>query len=861
MNEILLNNYKEPNFLIPQVELYINILETEVIVDATLQIKRNDNNVSNPLILNGKDLKLESLQINNDIVHDYNYSNELLTIRNVPDNFMLKTRVIINPYNNKSMEGLYKSGNILCSQNEAEGFRRITFFMDRPDIMSSYTITIEGNKSSYPNLLSNGNLINTLELPNNRFSNTWEDPFKKPCYLVAVVAGNLDVIKDSFTTMSNREIALEIYTDPGKSNQAKHGMESLKKSMKWDEETFGLEYDLNLYMIVAVDTFNAGAMENKGLNIFNSVYVLADPETATDTDFESIEGVIAHEYFHNWTGNRVTCRDWFQLTLKEGLTVYRDHEFSSDMTDRTVKRIDDVSLLRTYQYPEDKGPNSHPIKPKSYLAIDNFYTATVYEKGAEVIRMINTLIGKENFIKGMDLYFLRHTGEAVTTEDFVSAMEDASNMDLKQFKLWYSQAGTPVIDVEAVFNNEEYTLKITQTLPKTSYNGSTDPMYFPLNLGLYSKDGSDLTPLNKKQIIISKNYQEFKFKSNQMLVPSLFQGFSAPVIVNYNYSIDDLITLLNYDKDLFNKFDSARRLTMYSIDNIVKSISNNKHYSLDSRITKAFKNILEDSSIEKRFLAKLLYIPEIKDIALNMEEYDFILANKARNVYLELFSKELKSTLFRLFENNVTEKYAFNKSSVAKRSIKNKALYILSFLGCDIEEIALKQFNTSDNMTDYLAAYSTLQNCSDEIRITANNNFYRKWSNNFLVMNKWFSVQAQRDNKLVLEEIETLSKDKIFDKTNPNRIRSLFTSFSSRNLAQFHREDGKGYKFIADIIMEVDSYNSHVSASIASGFQAYKYLKPKQAELMKEQLEIILNKENISTGLFEIISKTLKARD
>jgi aminopeptidase N len=425
------------------------------------------------------DLNIKEIKINENLITDYVYTKDLLTLSGVPDSFTLSTTVEIDPYNNKSLEGFYKSGSILCTQNEAEGFRRITFFLDRPDVMSKYTITMEGDQTKYPLLLANGNKMSTIDLDNNRHRVTWEDPYPKPCYLVAMVAGNLEVNKDSFKTKSGRIIDLEIYTDPGKAKQSAHAMESLKESMKWDEEIFGLEYDLDLYMIVAVDSFNAGAMENKGLNIFNSAYVLADPETATDSDFDGVQGVIAHEYFHNWTGNRVTCRDWFQLTLKEGLTVFRDQEFSSDMTDRTVKRIDDVSILRTYQFQEDMGPNSHPIKPAYYEEIDNFYTATVYNKGAEVIRMIHTLIGKDNFRKGMDLYFKRHDGSAVTTEDFVKAMEDSSNMDLTQFKLWYHQAGTPTVRVNSNYSQGVYTLKVEQELPKPRIMEKENQCSFP----------------------------------------------------------------------------------------------------------------------------------------------------------------------------------------------------------------------------------------------------------------------------------------------------------------------------------------------------------------------------------------------
>ncbi|MGL1890322.1 MAG: aminopeptidase N [Spirochaetaceae bacterium] len=860
MKEILLNDYKKPDFIIPEVNININIFEKETIVQTELTIIRQCEDKTTPLILNGEDLILNALQIDGSDFSDYDYKDNLLTINGVPDSFVLFSEVKIDPINNKSLEGFYKSGDILCSQNEAEGFRRITFFLDRPDVMSKYLVTLEADKKQYPYLLSNGNLIKSIDVDNNRHRNTWQDPFAKPCYLFAVVAGDLELTTDSFKTQSGRTINLEIYTDHGKGSQSIHAMESLKKSMTWDEEVFGLEYDLDIYMIVAVDSFNAGAMENKGLNIFNSKYVLADPNTATDSDFEGVESVIAHEYFHNWTGNRVTCRDWFQLTLKEGLTVFRDHEFSSDMTNRTIKRISDVSILRNHQFPEDKGPNSHPIKPESYIDINNFYTATVYEKGAEIIRMIHTIIGKEKFRDGMDLYFKRHDGDAVTTEDFVAAMADASGIDMTQFKRWYSQAGTPIIDVESSYDKGVFTLKIKQTIPKTTYNGKREPLYIPFNIGLYTAQGTDLTPKDQRTIILTKESEVFTFNTGEKVIPSLLQGYSAPVIVNYGYTTEDLLTLLNFDIDNFNRFDASRRLAMISITNILDNIKSGKESEIDSRIISVYKTLLENKDLEKRYLATLLFIPEVKNIAMLMPEYDFVLANIARTKYLTLLATELKGNLFRIFEDNIRDKYTFNKQAVGERSLKNRSLYILSYLHDDIAQIALKHFETSDNMTDYLAAYSALQMCSDSIRVKANEQFFSKWKDNFLVMNKWFSVQASRDDVKVLEDIKKLSKHPLFDKTNPNSIRSIYGVFSRSNISQFHRTDGIGYEFLADIIIDVDSFNSHISSNMAGAFQDYQYISLELSKLMKVQLTRILEKDKISTGLFEIVSKTLKTR-
>lgn len=860
MKETLLKDYKKTDYIIPDVDMYINILEKEVIVETTLTIKSN-NDGENPLILNGKDLDIHVLEIDGKPVDKYTYSDDLLTIPYPGESFTLFSRVSIDPYNNKSLEGFYKSGEILCTQNEAEGFRRITFFLDRPDIMSRFTVTVEGDKKTYPYLLSNGNLTESKNIGEERHKNVWSDPFPKPCYLVAIVAGDLELVKDKYTTLSGRSIELQIYTDKGKGYQSQHAMESLKKSMKWDEDNFSLEYDLDLYMIVAVDSFNAGAMENKGLNIFNSVYVLADPETATDKDFEGVEGVIAHEYFHNWTGNRVTCRDWFQLTLKEGLTVFRDQEFSSDMTDRTVKRINDVSILRTHQFAEDRGPNSHPIKPKSYIEIDNFYTATVYYKGAEVIRMIHTIIGDENFKKGMKLYFERHDGEAVTTEDFVSAMSDASGINLDQFKSWYSQAGTPTLDIQSSYKNGTYKLIIKQQIPETSYKGERKPFYLPLNIGLYSSKGKDLTPTGRNQVIISKDEETFEFETGEDVIPSLLQNYSAPVIVNFNYSTEDLITLLGADKDDFNRFDSARRLAMNSVRSIINDLQKGSDPSVDKRIINSYKKLIKESKLDNRYLAALLYIPEVNNIAAEMEEYNYILATDARSKYAEILATELKGSLFRIFEDNVRDSYQFNKKAVGERSIKNRSLEILSYLNNDIREIAHRQFKTADNMTDYIAAYCALQRCDDQIREEVNTEFYNKWHKNPLVMDKWLFIQSARDSKNVLEDIRRLEQTEVFDDTNPNKIRSLYGAFAKANPKHFHSEDGAGYKFIADRIMKIDEFNSHASSSLASAFQSYRYLSNNQAELMKVELKRIVSKERISSGLFEIISKTIKARE
>ena len=855
----LLENYQPPIFTIPDVYLNVIIKQNTAIVESKLSFERQS---AGYLTLNARDMKITDIKIDGVSITDYNHEDDKIILENVPDSFVFESKVAINPFENKSLEGFYKSGDILCTQNEARGFRRITPFLDRPDVLSKYEIRLEADEDTYPRLLANGNLVDQGKLDGNRHFALWQDPFPKPCYLVAMVAGNLEVSEDSFKTMNRRKVKLQIFTEKGKSRFTAHAMRSLKKSMKWDEQTFGLEYDLDLYMIVAVDSFNAGAMENKGLNIFNSAYILADRETATDDDFNQVEGVIAHEYFHNYTGNRVTCRDWFQLTLKEGLTVFRDQEFSADMTDRAVKRIGDAEIIRLYQFAEDRGPNSHPIRPRSYIEIDNFYTATVYNKGAEVIRMIQTIIGKKNFRRGIDLYFEKFDGQAVTTEDFVKVMADASGQNLEQFKLWYAQAGTPEIRVNSNYNYKEktFSLSFDQQLPQTAYEGTTEPMMVPIKLGLVTKSGKNLE-VNPKQVVLTKANETITYNNiDEEPVPSLLQNFSAPVKLFYEYSDEELSTLVSYDSDNFNRYDASRRLFTNKLMTMVEQIKEGNEPQIDGVVVKVYENLLQNSELDSLYLSKVISVPPINAIIDRMPIHDYQAANAARKLFYRKIAKSCENLLIQLYQKNHGKKYELNTRAVGERAAKNTALFFLSQIDEKYTDLIQTQFDSTDNMTDYIAAFLALQEANDTTRKIANASYHAKWKDNFLVMNKWFAVQAQRDSPQVLSEVKQLAQHELYDQTNPNMVRALLSTFASANKPNFHHPDGSAYEYVSDKIIEIDTFNSHISSSLAKAFSQYQFLDKNQASLMKRALNKI-KEQKLSNGLYEILTRTLDSRN
>jgi len=870
---IYLKDYRKPDYLIPEVELEFGLFEDRALVRSRLKIRRITAG-DTPLVLNGENLKLMSLKVNGKPLGpaDYQLTDKTLTVPKVPEELTLETETEIRPQDNKALEGLYKSGNVFCTQNEPEGFRNITYFIDRPDVMSRYQVTITAEKAKYPVLLSNGNPAGTQDLSNGRHLAKWIDPFPKPCYLFALVAGDLAVIEDTFTTKSGRVIALKIFVDRGNENRTEHAMESLKKAMKWDEDTFGLECDLDQYMIVAVDAFNSGAMENKGLNIFNTQCILANPETATDDDFEYIQAVIGHEYFHNWTGDRVTCRDWFQLTLKEGLTVFRDHEFTADMTSRAVKRISDVRQLRNFQFIEDSGPNAHPIRPASYIAINNFYTPTVYEKGADVIRMIQTLIGREAFRRGMDKYFELFDGQAVTADDFVKAMELASGKDLTQFKNWYNQAGTPLCKVVMDYDPEKRRVQLTveQSCRPTPETKEKQPFYFPLSVGLIGKNGKDLPlelerePAGKsdttKVLVISKPKETFVFKNvPEKPLPSLLRNFSAPVRLEYDYSPSDLIFLFANDSDPFNRYEAGQRLAALSLEDFIKKIQNKEPLRLDPEVSKAFGRLLADFERDPALCAETMILPTVASLVEEMSVCDFTAAFQAREFLLKELAKDHEEKLSQIYRRyQALGPYSVDTKLAGKRTLKNTALSYLMYL----EEkkyiaFAYDQFKEASNMTDEITALAALVHQPVPERKEALQSFYKKWHKDPVVINKWFAVQAGSKLVSVLEEVKALEKSPAFDPKNPNKIRSLYGAFAG-NLVRFHDASGSGYAYLAGKILEIDKFNSSIAGRLATAFKKFAKLDKDRKALMKSELERILAQQGLSDQVYEIVSKTLK---
>ncbi|HTF95041.1 MAG TPA: aminopeptidase N [Cellvibrio sp.] len=881
---IYLKDYRVPDYLIKTTDLRFEIDDGETIVSSMLQFYRNPAAAlpASQLTLHGADLELVSVALNGKILGDgdYQFGEESITILNTPEEFTLITITKIKPEQNTSLEGLYRSRTMYCTQCEAEGFRKITYYLDRPDVMSEFTTTVVADKK-YPVLLSNGNLIAQGDLEGGRHYATWHDPFKKPAYLFALVAGDLAHIEDTFTTCSGRDVTLKIFVEPKDLDKCDHAMISLKNSMRWDEEVYGREYDLSIFMIVAVDDFNMGAMENKGLNIFNTSCVLAKPETTTDAGFQRVEGVVAHEYFHNWSGNRVTCRDWFQLSLKEGFTVYRDSEFSADMGSRTVKRVEDVTLLRTAQFAEDAGPMAHPIRPESYIEISNFYTMTVYEKGAEVIRMLAILLGKENFRKGTDLYFDRHDGQAVTTEDFVTALEDASGRDLTQFKRWYSQAGTPRLQINDSYNEElqEYSLTIKQSCPPTPECANKLPFHIPVAVGLIGSAG-DLPLVLKsaepdfetsdntyKVLELIELEQTFIFERVQEKpVPSLLRGFSAPVKWHYNYSLADLILLMSRDSDGFNRWEASQQLGLHAIRAAMEAYQLNKpleNWQVDSQLIEAYRSVLQNTSLDKAMVAYMLslpseaYLSELADV-IDVEAIHFsrIAVRKALAAAL----RDEFGSIYRSYNHQQT--YAATADAIAARSLKNVALGYLMLLD---DQVFIReceqQYRTANNMTDAIAALTQLVNnpslLAQEMASAALNDFYIRWKDESLVVNQWLSTQATCILPGTLQKVKSLQEHPAYDGKNPNKIRALIAAFCASNPINFHEKDGAGYEFLAEQIIHLNHQNPQIAARLLTPLTKWKRYNSVRQTLIKAQLERIKAEPDLSKDVFEVVSKSL----
>lgn len=869
-NVIYLKDYQAPAYLIESTELHFELFEQDTLVRTRMQVKVHpDFGPGVPLELFGhEELELCRIAISDQVLseEDYQRDGEKLIINKVPAAFKLETLTKIQPQNNTALEGLYKSDGMFCTQCEAEGFRRITFYPDRPDVMSVFRTTVEADKAMYPVLLSNGNPVEQGESEDGRHWITWEDPFPKPAYLFALVAGDLEFIEDSYTTMSDRVVKLLIYGEKKDLDKLEYAMTSLKNAMRWDEEVYGREYDLDIYMIVAVDFFNMGAMENKGLNIFNTSCVLAHPKTTTDAAFQRVEGVVAHEYFHNWSGNRVTCRDWFQLSLKEGFTVFRDAEFSADMNSRTVKRVEDVALLRTAQFAEDAGPMAHPIRPASFIEISNFYTLTIYEKGAEVVRMIHTLLGPEQFRAGSDLYFERHDGQAVTTDDFVQAMEDASGRDLSQFRLWYSQAGTPELKITDEYDPQahRYVLHVAQSCPATPGQETKEPMHIPLAMGLLDPEGNDMVLANGDTTLVldvTEAEQSFTFENIQSRpVPSLLRGFSAPVKSHYPYQRDELVFLMANDSDGFSRWDAAQKLAVDIMQALVHDYRNNVVLKLDSRLIDAYRAVLENSALDKAMVAKVLSLPTEAYLSELATVIDVEAIHHVRNFVRKELALALEEVLLTVYEaNNTGCEYAPDAASIARRSLKNLCLsYLMATDEARYVALAEEQYAEADNMTDQSAALSIVVH--SRFKQAAHKlleRFYDQWQDEALVVNQWFAIQATNPEPGTLADVEALMQHSAFDMKNPNKLRSLLGGFCGQNAINFHMADGSGYRFLGDRILELNKQNPQVASRMLTPLTRWKKYDEARQQLMKAQLQRILDSGELSKDVYEVVSKSL----
>ena len=868
---IYLKDYKVSPFLIETTDLVFDLGDQQTCVTTRLVVRRNPASAeqSNSLELNSKgDVQLQWIEIDGQRLNDSDYtlSDNMLILRNLPASCVITTEVLIQPQLNTSMMGLYRSRTMFCTQCEAEGFRRITYFPDRPDIMSIFTVKIVADKTNYPILLSNGNAIERADLEGGRHSITWHDPFKKPSHLFALVAGTLSVVEDSFTTVSGREIPLQIFVEEKDLDKCAHAMLSLKKSMRWDEDVYGREYDLDIFMIVAVDDFNMGAMENKGLNIFNTSAVLANPKTTTDASFLRVEGVVAHEYFHNWSGNRVNVRDWFQLSLKEGFTVFRDSQFSSDMNSPTVKRIEDVSFLRTHQFAEDGGPMSHQVQPDAYMEINNFYTLTVYEKGSEIVRMYHTLLGAKTFRKGSDLYFDRHDGEAVTIEQFVAAMEDASGRDLTQFRRWYKQSGTPVLKVRSEYDAtaKTYKLNFDQSCPPTPGQTEKLPFVIPVKLGLVSDDGVDiqLNSAGETEIIIeiTEPHHQLVFENiDAEPVPSLLRGLSAPVKLDYPYSTEQLAHLMANDSDGFNRWDASQTLSLTVLNQLMHDSLHDRPMVLDGELVEAYKALLSDESLDSAMVALMLQLPTE---ALLHEEADTIhiaAIHDARSFLRTALAGCLAVELETIYErHNTQQAYAPNVEQMGNRSLKNAALGYLMLVDSGVE-LAWAQFQNADNMTDQSAALSALVNCpaAADYAAKALALFLEEFKDEALAMNVWLQIQAANSQPNALSRVKVLLEHSAFSMTNPNKIRSLIGGFANANHVNFHASDGSGYVFLTEQILALNTVNPQIAARLVTPLTRWKKFSEPNRKLMRDALQNIANEPNLVKDVYEIATKSL----
>ncbi len=871
---ILLQDYRPPDWLIETVHLDVSLHPTATTVRTRLKLKPNSAGAPAPLLLDGEDLALKSLAIDGKplLAENFVATPDKLTIAQPPNApFELEIETVVDPTNNTQLMGLYRAGSTYCTQCEAEGFRRITYFLDRPDVMAVYTTRIEADKGEAPVLLSNGNLVDAGDIPGtSRHFAVWHDPFRKPSYLFALVGGRLAHVSDTFRTMSGRDVALRIYVEPGKEDRCAHAMTSLKAAMRWDEEVFGREYDLDIFMIVAVSAFNMGAMENKGLNVFNDKYVLASAASATDTDYAQIEAVIAHEYFHNWTGDRITCRDWFQLCLKEGLTVFRDEEFSADQRSRAVERISQVRKLRGFQFVEDAGPLAHPVRPEMYREINNFYTSTVYDKGAEVVRMIKTLLGPGLFRKGMDLYFTRHDGEAATVEQFVQCFADASGRDMTQFMRWYSQAGTPEIKVAPHYDPHArtYRLEITQTVPPTPNQPSKQPMVIPLTVGLVGKDGADLPlaldnrPLERGVLELTAPSQTFTLTGvTERPIPSLNRGFAAPVKLSVPIEANDLRFLAAHDSDPFNRWQALQTLAMALLTANATALRQGEAPRIDDGLMAAFGAMLAgDDRHEPAFIALTLAPPSEADIAREIgHDVDPDTVFAARRALRAAIGEKHGEALARTYQQMISSgPYSPDAQSAGRRSLKNVCLDLLAVSRAgDAFERARRQYAAADNMTDRMAALETLTMHDRSGRSEPLEDFYTRYADDPLIIDKWLALQAAIPAPETLDRVRALTAHPAFSMANPNRVRALIGAFAQANHTQFNRIDGAGYDFVADIVLELDPKNPQVAARIIGAFRSWRALEAKRRDRARATLRRVSQAPSLSRDVHDIVARML----
>lgn len=886
---IYLQDYQPPSFAIIRVALHFELHDEYALVHAQLHFTRAEHaDADAPMELQGEELELIALSLNGRALEEdaYTLGDTTLLIPGVPDSGMLETTARIRPQFNTSLEGLYRSRGLFCTQCEAEGFRKITWFLDRPDVMATYQVTIDADRASCPELLSNGNLIASEDLGEGRHRAVWDDPFPKPSYLFALVAGQLSRMEDSFVTRSGREVRLIILVEEKDLPKCDHAMDSLKRSMRWDEERFGREYDLDVFHIVAVDDFNMGAMENKSLNVFNTSCVLASPDTTTDLGYQRVESIVAHEYFHNWSGNRVTCRDWFQLSLKEGFTVFRDAEFSADMGSRALKRVEDASVMRTLQFAEDAGPMAHPIRPASFIEISNFYTLTVYEKGAEVVRMIETLLGRDDFRSGSDLYFERHDGQAVTCDDFVQAMEDASGRDLTQFRRWYEQAGTPQLSISDSYNAEQqrYTLSVTQNTPATPDSGGDadkPPLVIPLALGLLGDAGNLRLQLDGEAVagesadnthrvlVLREREQRFDFVGvPERPIPSLLRGFSAPVRVAYPYGRKELLALATRDDDGFVRWDAMQQLMVGTLDTLQVNGYDDRETGdneVDALLLQGFLDLIGDEASDPALRADMLRLPSesyLAELASHRGGVAPLQIHRARETLRNRLSRACADAWRSLYDSTrVTESYLAEGDQIARRALANVALDYLTGTGEVGIATAERQYREADNLTDRLAALRALQReASPELTGELLEDFYQRFAGETLAVNHWLQLQAENTRPGAAQRMRELQQHPAYDAGNPNKIRAVIGAFANQNAAGFHAEDGSGYALLGEVIEDLNERNPQIASRLLTPLTRWRNY-PDCGSLMRAELERLAELPSLSRDVFEVVNKSLDAAE